>query len=65
MRIGELEVGQQMVELQAIQLHDIRAAALVFRMTGAALAGARILHASVISPVLLHVGGNIFVAVQA
>ena len=65
MRPRQLEVGQPMIELQTIKLHDIRRAALVFGMAGAAFAGAGILHAPVKPPLLLHIGGDILVAVQA
>jgi len=51
-RTGQLEVGQPMIELRTIKLHDIRRAAFVFGMAGAALAAAGILHASV-KPFLL------------
>ena len=65
MRARQLEIGQLMIELQAIKLHDIRRAALVFGMAGAALAGAGILHAPVKLSLLLNVNRNILVTVQA
>lgn len=64
-RARQLELGQPMIELRTIELHDIRRAAFVFGMAGAALADAGILHASVKPFLLLHIGGYILMAVQA
>ena len=61
----KLEVGQLMIELQAVELDDICCAAFVLGMAGAALAGAGIWHTPVISALLAYIGRHILVAVQA
>src|SRR5258708_443070 len=46
MRTREIEVGQPMIELPTIELHDIRRAAFVLGMAGPAFAGAAPFHSS-------------------
>src|SRR5271166_441227 len=65
MRAFEFEIGQAMIELCAVELHDIRIAALVFRVAGAAFADARVRHAAVIALVFVDVGRGLFVAIEA
>ena len=65
MRTRQLEIGQLMIELQPVQLHDIGIASFVLGVAGAALAGPGIRHAAVISALLLYIGRDILVAVQA
>ena len=59
------KVAEMMIELGAIQLHDIGLAALVFRVAGAAFTGSGIAHSAVIAALLAHIAGDILVAVQA
>ena len=64
MRAFEREVGLRMIELRAIELHDVEAAALVLRMAGTAFTGACVGHAPVITLAIAQIGGNVLVAVQ-
>src|SRR3984893_11905075 len=64
-RALECEVGELMIELRAAELDDVGLAALVFRVASTALADAGVGHAAVVALMLLHVGGDILVTVQA
>lgn len=54
-----------MVELDAVELHNIELATLVFGVAGAALARTGISHATVKPSMLAQVAGDVFVAVYA
>ena len=62
---AQRHIGQLMVKCARIQSYDVRRPTLVFRVTGPAFAGRRVLHPTVIATVVTLVGGNFLVTGEA
>ena len=65
MRVEQWKIGQAMVEMRRIQLHDIRRAALMLGMAGAALPRADVVHVAVIAMMPADIRRDLLVAIQA